>query len=301
LSAAQVAVGASVITCEQTCGSWRFQSAGSLTPAIPRPNLRETIRIVSTFRLLRQTNRSSRFAAVTVEVAAASRSEVEVTALAAGEHRREAELGARWALRGLTIAAKVTVTDVVVTEVDTDTGDVYEATVRAVWQALRVEHKAPNVGFSDPQMVASWLKSMLGRRLDAVTEARHWYGGRRAPDAESLLHAWLVFEHAVLVGLSGHGDHIRLAKDDPYPSYDMEEYGQTRVGPAQPPDVLAEFIGARLADGAVIIGHDGDAVCAGLVLRFDTGDLVIGQVGDEWVLVSRDPGGVTSRCCRRVS
>jgi hypothetical protein len=140
---------------------------------------------VTTFRLLRQTNRSSRFAQVTVEVAASSRSEVEVTADAAGEYRREAELGARCAMRGLS-AVKVTVTDVVITEVDTSTGDVYEATARAVWQALHVEHRAPYVGFSASEMVASWLNGMAGRRLEGVTEARHWYQGRRAPDAESL-------------------------------------------------------------------------------------------------------------------
>jgi hypothetical protein len=239
---------------------------------------------MTTFRLLRQTNRSSRFAQVTVEVAASSRSEVEVAASAAGEHRREAELGARWALRGLPAAAKVTVTDVVITEVDTSPGDVYEATARAVWQALRVEHRAGYVGFSDPEIVAAWLKRMFGRRLDAVTEARHWYEGRRKPDAESLLHAWLFFEYAVPVRLHGHGDQLLLAKEDPYHSYDMDEHGETRVGPARPPDVLSGFIGARLTDGAVIVGHDGDAVCAGLVLRFENGDLVIGTLGDEWVL-----------------
>jgi hypothetical protein len=239
---------------------------------------------MTTFRLLRQTNRSARFAQVTVEVAASSRSEVEVTAIAVDEHRREAELGARWALRGLPAAAKVTVTDVVITEVDTSPGDVYEATARAVWQALRVEHRAPYVGFSGPEIVAAWLKSMFGRRLDAVTEARHWDEGRRKPDAESLLHAWLFFEYAVPVGLHGHGDQLLLAKEDPYRSYDMDEHGETRVGPARRPDVLSGFIGARLTDGAVIVGHDGDAVCAGLVLRFENGDLVIGTLGDEWVL-----------------
>lgn len=238
---------------------------------------------MTTFRLLRQASRSWRFAQVSVEVAASSRSEVEVTALAADEHRREAELGARWALRGHSAAAKVTVTDVVISEVDTSTGDVYEATARAVWQALRVEHRAP-AGFSDPKMVASWLKNMFGRRLDAVTEARHWYEGRRAPDAESLLHAWLFFEYAGPIGLHGHGDQLMLAKEDPYRSYDIDQYGETRVGPAQPPDVLSGFIGALLTDGAVIVGHDGDAVCAGLVLRFGNSDLVIGTLGDKWVL-----------------
>jgi len=43
------------------------------------------------------------------------------------------------------------------------------------------------------------------------------------------------------------------------------------------------MIGAA-ADGAVITGPDGDLTCAGLVLRFDVGDLVIGTLGDEWFL-----------------
>ncbi|WP_245601589.1 hypothetical protein [Hamadaea tsunoensis] len=239
---------------------------------------------MTTFRLLQQTNRSSRFAQVTVEVTASSRSEVEVTAVVVEEHRWEAELGARRALRGQPVAARVIVTGVVTAGADTSVGDVYEATARAVWQALRVEHRTSYVDFNDSAMVASWLKGMVGRRLDAVTEARHWYGRRREPDAESLLHAWLFFEYAMPVGLHGHGDQLLLAAEDPYGSYDMGESGEARVGPAQPPDVLSGFVGARLTDGAVIVGHDGDAVAAGLVLRFDKRDLVVGVLGDEWVL-----------------
>ncbi|WP_327042823.1 hypothetical protein OG400_12440 [Micromonospora ureilytica] len=239
---------------------------------------------MTTFRLLRQTNRFSRFAQVTVEVAPSGRSEVEVTAVAVDEHRREAELGARRALRRLPAAARVTVTNLVVTEVDTSVGDVYEATARAVWQALRVEYPVPYVGFSDRGMVASWLGSMVGRRLEAVTEARYWCEGRREPDAESLLHAWLFFESAMPVGLHGRGDQLLLAKENPYRSYNTDEYAETRVGPARRPDVLSGFIGARLTDAAVIVGHAVDEVCAGLVLRFEGGDLVIGTLGDEWVL-----------------
>lgn len=240
---------------------------------------------MTTFRLLRHTKRSTRFAQVTVDVAPSSRSEVDVTAIAADEHRREAELGAQWALQGQP-AARVTVTDMVIVEVDTGVGDVYEATARAVWEAVRVEHKAPFIGFSAPEMVRSWLISTVGRRLDAVTEARHWLEGRRQPDAESLLHAWLHFEYAVPIGLHGHGDQLLLAKEDPYSSYGMDEFGDARVGPALPPDVLSKFIGSRLTDGAVILGHDGDQVCAGLVLRFEHLDLVIGTQGDEWVLAT---------------
>ncbi|MFC3499578.1 hypothetical protein ACFOOK_01000 [Micromonospora krabiensis] len=176
------------------------------------------------------------------------------------------------------------VTDVVITESDTGAGDVYEASARAVWLSLGVEHDLSYVGFSDPAIVTSWLTSMLDRRLDAVTEARYWHRGQREPDAQSLLHAWLCFEHAVPVGLHGRGDELLLSKENPYHPYEMAEHGETRVGPARPPDVLSGFVGARLTDGAVILGHDGDDVCAGLLLRFENGDLVVGTRGDEWVL-----------------
>ena len=97
------------------------------------------------------------------------------------------------------------------------------------------------------------------------------------------------------VGLHHLGDQLLLDKQDPYCSYDMDDYGQTRVGPAQPPDLLARFVEARLLDGAVILGHDGDQVTAGLTLRFDSGDLVIGALGDEWVLIAdTDPTAISS-------
>lgn len=248
---------------------------------------------MTTFRLLGQTGRCSRYAQVTVEVAASSRLEVEVTATGVlDEHRREAELGARWALPG---AATVTVTDVRVTEIDTGVGDVYEATARAVQLALRVDQPKPYAGFSDPGMVASWLTEMCGQRLVSVTEARYWSEGRREPDAESLLHAWLQFERAWPIGLHGRGDQLLLAKEKPYPSSDMEQDGRIVVGPARSPDVLRRFVGSRLSDGAVILGHDGDAVGAGLVLRFDTGDLVAGTLGDEWVLAAGPVPAVAAR------
>jgi hypothetical protein len=239
---------------------------------------------MTTFRLLRQTNRSARFAQVTVEVEPSSGFEVEVTAAVAVEYQREADLGARWALRGLAESVKVTVTDVIVSPVDTSEGDVYEATAHCVWQALGVEYSKPYVGFSDPGLVASWLNAMVGRRLDAVTEARHWFKRRRGPDAESLIHAWLHFEQAVPVEIAGRGDELLLSKEEPYLSYDMEEYGETRVGPASPPDVLAKFVGATLIDGAVITGPSGDCFSAGLLLQFEDGDLTIGTHADEWVL-----------------
>ena len=63
---------------------------------------------------------------------------------------------------------------------------------------------------------------------------------------------------------------------------------------------MATFVGARLTDGAVIVGHDGALVCAGLHLRFDNGDLVVGTLGDEWVLAAdAEPAAVTSYWTRQ--
>jgi hypothetical protein len=247
---------------------------------------------VTTFRLRRQTSRASRFAQVTVDVDPSGEAGVEVAATVAAEFRREADLGARWALHSVPAAPKVTVTAVLTTGADTGAADVYEATAHAVWQASGVRHSVPYVGFSDSRMVASWLTEVIGQRLHAVTEARHWYQGRREPDAASLLHAWLSFDQAIPVGLHGRGDELLLAKEDPYRSYDMGEHGETRVGPALPPDVLSRFVGARLTGGAVLAGPGGGGVCAGLDLRFDNGGLVIGVLGDEWVLApSPNPAG----------
>jgi hypothetical protein len=103
-------------------------------------------------------------------------------------------------------------------------------------------------------------------------------------------------EHAGPIGLNSRDNQLILAKEDPYPSCDMDEYGQIRVGPAQSLDALSTFVGSRLTDGAVIVGHDGDAVCAGLMLRFDNGDLVVGTIGDEWVLAVGSVPAPAARC-----
>jgi hypothetical protein len=118
----------------------------------------------------------------------------------------------------------VTVTDIITTDVDTNVGDVYEATARAVWQALPVDPTPLSVGFSESEMVADWLRDRIGLRLVGVTEARHRYRGARDPDtAVGLVHVWLHFEHGPPVQLHGVGDDLELSLEDPYSGYDMEE------------------------------------------------------------------------------
>ncbi|GAA2570085.1 hypothetical protein GCM10010435_50340 [Winogradskya consettensis] len=259
----------------------------------------------ATFRIAQQTNRSCRYAQVTLEVTARSAlaedpAEVEVTADSFDEYRREAVLGVRWALRYLPQPARVTVTDIVTTEIDTGVGDVYEAAAHAVWQAVQADDHPRFVGFTDRTMVADWLARMHGRRLESVTEARAWFEGHReGGDAESLVHAWLFFEHAVPIALHCLDEHLILVHEKPYEPYAMAGFGETRVGPARSPDLLAGFAGSRLLGSDVLPSLEGENICGGLVLHFahegrthegpTREDLVIGARRDEWVLEAKRP------------
>jgi hypothetical protein len=251
--------------------------------------------MIATFRLARQTSRWRRFAAVTLDLAPAVDDAVSV---ATGAHRadatrREAACGARHALRCVPAGSgghRVTVTDIVTSDIDTNVGDVYEAAARAVWQAVPVDPTPLSVGFSEPEMVADWLRDRIGLRLVGVTEARHWYRGARDPDTEvGLVHAWLHFENGPPIQLHGVGDHFELSLADPYAGYDMQEAGEVRVAAAAVPDPLAGMIGRRLTDAAVALGPFGRAICAGLLLRLDGTDVVIGTLGDEWVIRGGPP------------
>jgi len=105
----------------------------------------------------------------------------------------------------------------------------------------------------DREAAASLLRSMLGRRLLAVTEARHWYQGRRDSDSRSLLHIWLHFERSSALMAHGRGEQLVLKLAEPYASYDIHEYGRTIVAPAQEPDVLASIVGQQLLNAAPLL------------------------------------------------
>jgi hypothetical protein len=199
--------------------------------------------VMVTSRVARQTNRWVRFAKVTVQVVPAVANEVTIApgVLRDQASRLEAACGAREALghvpadRGF---HRVDVVDAVTTEVDTGVGDVYEVTARAVREALSLDPSLLT-GFSDPQIVAGWLRERIGAKLAGVTEARYWISGKRDPDAASLVHAWLHFEHRPPTQLHGCGDDLQLSIADPYPGYDMDRFGEVRVASAAVPDSLA--------------------------------------------------------------
>ncbi|HEX5596375.1 MAG TPA: hypothetical protein VFX61_10210 [Micromonosporaceae bacterium] len=131
---------------------------------------------------------------------------------------------------------------------------------------------------------AAVLRCVIGRECIAVTEARYWYGGRREGDAESLLHCWLHFQDTRPLMVHGSGERLFLKFGEPYPPYDMGEHGETRVGPARAPDLLASLPGHRLLNATLVQGFTTGPSVGGVLLRFDHVDLVLASLADEWVL-----------------
>ncbi|WP_225852079.1 hypothetical protein OG989_10275 [Micromonospora sp. NBC_01740] len=135
----------------------------------------------------------------------------------------------------------------------------------------------------DPVTVAAPLRPLLGRRLLAVTEARHWFDDKPATGTDGLLHFWLHFEGAPAIMAHGCGELLKLTEEDPYSSYDMQEYGRTAVGPVQLTDLLGEVIGQHLVDVGLLQGYSTIPAVGGLLLRFDRTELLVATLADEWV------------------
>ncbi|MGS2620165.1 hypothetical protein ACVCAH_37760 [Micromonospora sp. LZ34] len=136
----------------------------------------------------------------------------------------------------------------------------------------------------DPSATAELLRRVVRWNLEAVTEARYRHKGVRDGDAESLLHFWLHFEGNPPLMVHGLGERLSLSFSEPYESYDMEDQGETRVGPAAAPDVLATLPGQRLLDAALIHGYPPMPSVGGVLMRFERLDLIVASLGDEWVL-----------------
>lgn len=117
-----------------------------------------------------------------------------------------------------------------------------------------------------------------------MTEARSWVDDGPVTGTEGLVHFWLHFEGQSPVMAHGCGERLDLAVEEPYPSYDMQEFGSTVVGPVQPSDLLGGVIGQRLINVGLIQGYCNPPDVGAVVLRFDQSDLVIASLWDEWFL-----------------
>ncbi|MEV6969844.1 hypothetical protein AB0M47_32485 [Hamadaea sp. NPDC051192] len=248
------------------------------------------------FRLAIQTSKWSRFAQVDVDVLPAANDDVAVVDDSIREDmRRAALLGGRQVLHLLPGTNQITIMRITVSPVDTSVADVAEATARAVWNAYGMPQH--DVSLHDQWLVEHQLAELRGRTLLAVTEARHWFAGRRDDDATSLIHPWFHLENAAPIQLHVHGEDLMLSTAEPYTPYDMDEYGQIRVGPAQPPDLLAEVVGQRLrATTPLRTQWASEGRVGAILMEFSSTRILIGASGDDWVLVDNpSPDYLASR------
>jgi hypothetical protein len=132
------------------------------------------------------------------------------------------------------------------------------------------------------------LVQLLGRTLSAVTEARHWRDGVPGDGDEALIDFWLYFEGKSAVHVCGDdsGSRLLLSFDEPYASYHLGQYGEFRVGPVTAGSALAELVGRRLLNAAVL----GDRT--GVLLRFDDRELAVIEDDDDFVLSTNAPAGL---------
>lgn len=107
-----------------------------------------------------------------------------------------------------------------------------------------------------------------------------------------LLHFWLHFEGMPAIMAHGCGDLLKLTEEEPYSSYDMQEYGRTVVGPVQPTDVLGEVVGQCLVDVGLVQGCGTVPAVGGTMLCFERAELLVATLADEWIC---QPGRIPER------
>jgi len=126
------------------------------------------------------------------------------------------------------------------------------------------------------------LAQLLGRPLERVIEARHWRDGVRGEGDDAIIDFWWYFEGLPAAHVCGddNGTRLLITFDEPYASYEMGQYGEFRVAPPEPGDLMADFVGHRLLE-ATILGPG-----AGVWLRFDHRELVVVERADDFVFVA---------------
>jgi len=111
------------------------------------------------------------------------------------------------------------------------------------------------------------LQARLCLTLESATEEWHWYENRQ----NALLMFWLHFPGVPVLAVRGSGEVLQLEESTPHSSYDMREYGQSKVGPGRKPSLLAAFVGSRLRDATLIWGYSTEPAVEGVLFQFDTG------------------------------
>ena len=132
----------------------------------------------------------------------------------------------------------------------------------------------------DGTKTTALFRARLGLTLDSVTEESHWYQGQWS----ALLRFWLHFRRVPALRLHGSSDLLHLAESIPDSSYDMGEYGEGIVRPAQAPSLLTRFVDTRLRDAVLIRESATEPSVGGVLLSFDAGDLTIVSFADEWLI-----------------
>ncbi len=116
-----------------------------------------------------------------------------------------------------------------------------------------------------------------------MTEARYWYDEGPVAGTAGLLHFWLHFEGTPAIMAHGCGNLLKLTQEEPYSSYDMQEYGRTVVGPVQPAELLNEVVGQCLVDVGLVQGYSTVPAVGGILLRFKRDELLVATLADEWI------------------
>lgn len=244
------------------------------------------------FRLSVQTSGWSRFAAVEVDVVPADRDGVTLAADSVADILgQSAVVGARQALRTLPGTNHVTITMMRTSPVDTGVGDVFEATLRAVWSAYGMPDH--DTSLRDPWLVDQLFRELHGRDLLAVTESRYRLDGVRDGETDSLVDVWLHFAHTPPIQLEVRFEDLVVSRQSPYPSSELGTRGELRVGPAQLPDLLATALGGRLLSSAAVAGANTSAGSAGVILLALTTARVVLAATNDRLLLLNDPSPQT--------
>ena len=123
---------------------------------------------------------------------------------------------------------------------------------------------------------------LVGQRLVALTAAVHEFDGQRNDEP---VHLWLHLDGlgAVQCHTSGSGALV-LHAQEPYPAYDMQEYGRVLVVNAGPP-ALAVHLSERM-ESTTRLWQEPPGMTVGVALAFPAGAVGVANLGDSLVIAT---------------